>query len=187
MSTSCCRLDRDTFPIPTHPDWPKLRAGTQLDALYTRLLSRGKCFTNPTCPADKPLVVAIIDPMCSWSHVFWETCLALKDEIDFHWFPVCVSSDHSTHLSAAVLAAADGWEMMAELQDNFAESNKEGIQAEEASVTEEDRAVAWENSRIFRKAGGTSVPLAIFKTSQGVFHPIFAQDSITEIRRIVTL
>ncbi len=187
MSVTCCRVERDSFVMPQHPDWPKLRAGTQLDALYTRLQAHGKCFVNPSCPQDKPIVVAILDPMCVWSHIFWETCLALKDEINFHWYPVCVSADRSTHLSAAVLASDHGWEMMADLQENFGEKSRAGILAEEAQVTQEQRTIAWENSRIFRKAGGTSVPLAIFKCSDGTFHPIFAEDSITEIRRIVRL
>ena len=43
----------------------------------------------------------------------------------------------------------------------------------------------WENARLFRKSGGTSVPLAIYKDKNGVYHAFLAEDSLSDILKIV--
>ena len=92
--------ERDPFKIPAYPEYPKLRLGTQLDAIYERLYRDGYGIRKPGISDALPKVLVVFDPRCSWSNHFWQTSQLLTEQIDFIWFPVCVSSDYST---------AQGW------------------------------------------------------------------------------
>lgn len=101
----------DLYTMPSVPGYPKLRAGTQLDAIWGRMLATGKGYRRPgikkepgTCPG-LPRVMVVFDTQCPWSHRLWDTAMILKDEIDFLWFPVCVTKDVSTAQAAAILAS----------------------------------------------------------------------------------
>lgn len=183
MGTFCClrTLSDKEFPIPASPDYPELRIGTQLDALYTRLLRDGRGFRNPAVKDGLPVVIVVFDPCCAWSHLFWEAMFEIRDRIDFRWYPVCVSQDQSTRLGAEILSAEEPWEAMADYQEEFEGRNNR----QELPVTQEMRDFVWKNARLFRKSGGTSVPLAIFKDKEGVYHPFFAQDSLSYVLKTV--
>ena len=88
--------ERDPFKIPAYPEYPKLRLGTQLDAIYERLYRDGYGIRKPGISDALPKVLVVFDPRCSWSNHFWQTSQLLTEQIDFIWFPVCVSSDYST-------------------------------------------------------------------------------------------
>lgn len=177
----------DRFAMPSHPLYPKLRAGTQLDAMYERLVSRGYGFHQPGDMSGRPEIVVVFDPRCSWSHEFWKTSRILENEIDFYWFPVCVSADLSTAQAASILASTSPWLTMREHQDAFEDPDYCGIHPEQYPATQQDRDHVWENARIFRKAGGTSVPLAIWRNPQGEFVPFFGDTTAEEIRKVLCL
>ena len=96
--------EQDPFKIPAYTEYPKLRLGTQLDAIYERLYRDGYGIRKPGISDALPKVLVVFDPRCSWSNHFWQTSQLLTDQIDFIWFPVCVSSDYSTAQAAAMLA-----------------------------------------------------------------------------------
>ena len=58
-----------------------------------------------------------------------------------------------------------------------------GIRPEDYPAEQLDRDHAWENSRIYRKAGGTSVPLGIFRNAAGEFIPLFGDSTAEDIRK----
>ena len=181
MSTTSCRLDTKEFPIPTFPDQPKLRIGTQLDAVYTRLLRSGHGFANPRLRPGKPVVVVVFDPCCAWCHHFWDAMFGLRDQIDFRWYPVCVSRDMSTALGAQILSADEPWEAMADHQEEFEDyEDRADVRGSQAA-----RDMVWENARLFRKSGGTSVPLAIYKDKVGNYRAFLAEDSVSEVLKAV--
>ncbi|MCI5850005.1 MAG: hypothetical protein MR009_00385 [Sutterellaceae bacterium] len=187
---TCCALRKPgdpVFPIPSAPGYPKLRAGTQLDAIYERFLAKGRGFGRPGCPGGLPRVVVAFDLQCPWCHRFWETAKVLEREIDFRWYPVCVTKDVSTAQAAAVLAAADPYALASESEDLFNDPDFRGIDPKEHPVTQEERDTAWENSRIFRKSGGTSVPLGIYRTPDGRYIPLFGDMTAEEIRKAIGL
>lgn len=110
----------DLYTMPSVPGYPKLRAGTQLDAIWGRMLATGKGYRRPgikkepgTCPG-LPRVMVVFDTQCPWSHRLWDTAMILKDEIDFLWFPVCVTKDVSTAQAAAILASDTPWALTKE-------------------------------------------------------------------------
>ena len=95
-------IEQDPFKIPAYPEYPKLRLGTQLDAIYERLYRDGYGIREPGISDVLPKVLVVFDPRCSWSNHFWQTSQLLTEQIDFIWFPVCVSSDYSTAQAAAM-------------------------------------------------------------------------------------
>ena len=58
--------ERDPFKIPAYPEYPKLRLGTQLDAIYERLYRDGYGIRKPGISAALPKVLVVFDPRCSW-------------------------------------------------------------------------------------------------------------------------
>ena len=181
----------DLYTMPSVPGYPKLRAGTQLDAIWGRMLATGKGYRRPgikkepgTCPG-LPRVMVVFDTQCPWSHRLWDTAMILKDEIDFLWFPVCVTKDVSTAQAAAILASDTPWALTKESEELFDDPDFRGINPKDYPVTQEQRDVAWNNSHIFRKAGGTQVPLGIYRTPDNQFVPIFGDATAEEIRKIV--
>ena len=189
QSARVCALPSkgDRFAVPAHPEWPKLRAGTQLDALYERLTTRGVGFRKPGIGDGRPRVIVVFDPRCSWSHEFWRTSGVLEDAVDFVWYPVCVTADLSTAQAASILAADVPWELMQEHQEAFADPDFCGIHPEEHPSEQKHRDLVWENARIFRKAGGTSVPLAVWRSPEGRFVPFFGDSTAAEIRAALEL
>lgn len=174
-----------SFPMPCVPGWPKLRAGTQLDAIYERMLREGNGFVRPGSNPDNPQVVAVFDPQCYWSNNFWKTSRLLENDVHFIWYPVCVSADYSTAQAASILAAADPWSVFCEHEESFADPDFCGIHAEDYPATQEDRNRVWNNARIFRKSGGTQVPLGIFRKPDGTFVPLFGDNTAEEMRRVI--
>ncbi len=176
-----------SFPMPCVPGWPKLRAGTQLDALYERLLREGHGVTRPGSNPANPTVLVVFDCQCYWSNNFWKTSRLLENEVHFIWYPVCVSADYSTAQAASILAAENPWEVLCEHEMSFADPDFCGIHAEDYPATQDDRNRAWQNSRIYRKAGGTQVPLGIFRKPDGSFVPLFGDNTVQEIRQALGL
>lgn len=77
------------------------------------------------------------------------------------------------------------WALTKESEELFDDPDFRGINPKDYPVTQEQRDVAWNNSRIFRKAGGTQVPLGIYRTPDNQFVPIFGDATAEEIRKIV--
>ena len=75
--------ERDPFKIPAYPEYPKLRLGTQLDAIYERLYRDGYGIRKPGISDALPKVLVVFDPRCSWSNHFWQTSQLLTEQIDF--------------------------------------------------------------------------------------------------------
>ncbi|MCF0254249.1 MAG: hypothetical protein HUK26_07960 [Duodenibacillus sp.] len=176
----------DRFKMPGSPQWPKLRIGTQLDAIYERLATRGHGFSKPGMPAGRPRVIVVFDTRCAWSNNFWKTSKILEDDVDFVWYPVGVSQDYSTAQAAALLASNAPWELLNEHEERFSDPDFSGIRAEDYGPRQSDRDRVWENARIYRKAGGTQVPLAIAMTPGGPV-PFFGDSTAGEIRAALGL
>ena len=89
--------ERDPFKIPAYPEYPKLRLGTNsmpsmnvFTVMDTVSANRGFRTLSPKC-----WLFSILD--ARGPNHFWQTSQLLNRAIDFIWFPVCVSSDYSTH------------------------------------------------------------------------------------------
>lgn len=183
-SLGCLLGGRESFEFPSHPLYPKLRIGTQLDAVYERLSAKGVGFSKPGIRADLPRVLVVFDCQCAWSHEFWLTSRSLENDINFCWYPVCVSRDRSVAQGAALIASPNPWDAMLLHQDLFT-SEEHGLTPEEYPIEQRHRDLLWENARMYRKSGGTSVPLGVFKAAAGIYIPFFGDTTAEEIRKTV--
>ncbi len=86
-----------------------------------------------------------------------------------------------------MLASENSWDVLREHEELFSDPDYCGIHPEAFGFTQADRDHVWENARIFRKAGGTSVPLGIFKTQDGRYIPLFGDNTASEIRSKIEL
>ena len=53
--------ERDPFKIPAYPEYPKLRLGTQLDAIYERLYRDGYGIRKPGISDALPKVLVVFE------------------------------------------------------------------------------------------------------------------------------
>ena len=165
--------------------------------LHLRALSR--C---PACPAGRNCEPAPSSTRCMKGcsamafrlrvreriqKILMKTTRALEDKVFFIWFAVCVSADVSTAQAACMLAAENPWEVFCRHEESFDDPDFCGIRPEDYAVSQDDRNQVWRNARVFRKAGGTQVPLGIFRKPDGSFVPLFGDDTLSEIKHKIGL
>ena len=128
-----------SFPMPCVPGWPKLRAGTQLDAIYERMLREGNGFVRPGSNPDIPKWSRSLIRSATGRTISGRRADFSKTIVHFIWYPVCVSADYSTAQAASILAAADPWSVFCEHEEAFADPDFCGIHAEDYPATQDDR------------------------------------------------
>ncbi len=171
--------------VPGHPDYPELRAGTQLDHLYESMLANGFGISNPNIGKDKPVAVIVTDTQCPWCSKLWNAAKPLQDQVNFVWFPVPVLRDLSIDQAAYILASADPWKTMQEHENHFKDKDFRGINPAGKKVDKKFRDQVWTNSKIARWSGVTSVPLGVFKDASGKYIPILSGTDTDQLKKIV--
>lgn len=66
--------------VPSSPEYPRLRAGTQLDHLYESMLANGFGIKNPKTAPDLPTVVIVSDTQCPWCSRLWNASMRSPTE-----------------------------------------------------------------------------------------------------------
>ena len=66
--------------VPSSAEYPRLRAGTQLDHLYESMLANGFGIKNPKASSDLPTVVIVSDTQCPWCSRLWNATMPLTDK-----------------------------------------------------------------------------------------------------------
>jgi hypothetical protein len=79
--------------------------------------------------------------------------------------PVAVLNSRSELQGALILSASNPADMMARQVIQF-ETSSRGLVTDGLQVSSSARDDVWNNSRIFRRAGGKNVPFALFQDSQ---------------------
>ena len=74
--------------VPSSAEYPRLRAGTQLDHLYESMLANGFGIKNPKASSDLPTVVIVSDTQCPWCSRLWNATMPLTDKVNFVWYLV---------------------------------------------------------------------------------------------------
>lgn len=168
--------------MPEHPDHPGLRAGTELEEIYNQMLDKGFGIRNKASEG-KPIVVIVSDTQCPWCSKLWNAASPLVGKVDFRWYPVAVLRDLSLSQGAAILGSKDPWKMMEHHEAHFKDPKIRGLNPSEFSVDQKYRDEVWSNSKIFRKAGGTIVPLGVYKNAEGKYFPILSGTSTEELAK----
>ena len=68
--------------VPSSAEYPRLRAGTQLDHLYESMLANGFGIKNPKASSDLPTVVIVSDTQCPWCSRLWNATMPLTDKVN---------------------------------------------------------------------------------------------------------
>ncbi len=167
---------------PTLPGFPRVRAGTQLEKLFDNPQAEGGGYGihNPSA-SGLPVAIIFFDTQCPWGSKLWLVIRPFLDKIDFIFYPVAVLRCASIGQGSALLAAENPWETLKQHFETFDEEKPHngGIEPAGSELPEEYREQVWANSRIFRRAGGTEVPLGVFLNDAGKYLPI-VQGSTTE-------
>jgi protein-disulfide isomerase len=164
----------------------EVRSGTELDKIYANLQEKGHGVVTPGA-AGKPRVVAAIDTQCPWCAKLIRAALPLADKIEFVWYPVAVLNDDSITQGAEILSAQDPWKKLLQNEEEFKAEGHRGLITDGKTFPKEVRQKVWDNSKIFRRAGGTVVPIAVFKTEKGEYTPILAGISTEELELVLGL
>lgn len=172
--------------MPAHPEFPRLRAGTEMDKIFEELLKSGKGLKKEGIKEGLPNVVIVYDTQCPWCSKLWNASKPLTDQYDFRWFPVAVLRDLSISQGAAILASDNPWQMMQTHEDHFKDEKVRGLDTSEMQIDKKYRDDIWTNSKIFRKAGGTVVPLGVYKTPSGKYIPILSGTDTEELTKILS-
>ena len=161
-----------------------LRAGTDLETIYENLLKDGACVRAPGAPQRPPVVVAF-DTQCPWCTRLLEAAEPLLAEADFRWYPVAVLSTESVLQAETILSAPDPWDAFLAHERLFAAGKGSGLPVSGLPADRTYERRVWNNSKIFRRAGGTVVPLGAVRTADGRLLPIVARCTTEELRSFI--
>ena len=171
--------------ILSHPKYEKLRAGTQLDHLYESMLANGSGIKNPDAEPRAPTVVIVSDTQCPWCSKLWNATIPLQKSVNFIWYPIPVLNDLSVEQAALILSSPKPWKKMTEHEKHFKDVDFRGLNPAGIHIDKKFRSEVWTNAKIARWAGVTSVPLGVFKNTDGEYLPIFSGTDTKGLRKII--
>ncbi|MBQ8829138.1 MAG: hypothetical protein IJ022_03490 [Burkholderiaceae bacterium] len=163
-----------------------ISAGTYLDQIFENLLKNGYGFSNQH-RKENPQVVFVIDTQCPWCTKLIQAIKPLLNQIKVVWYPVAVLNDDSVTQGALILSASNPWKKLLQHEQLFKSKEHRGLPINDLVVSKENRQKVWNNSKIFRRAGGIVVPLGVFKDPSGKFIPIRSGITTDELRTIFQL
>jgi thiol:disulfide interchange protein DsbG len=177
----------------TAPPW------VDAQGLHQRFAAEGKGFaTAPAAPGRLTVYVAF-DPQCPDCIGFWKAARPLADQVRFVWLPIAVLNPLSEPQGAALLSAPNPVAAMDQHAERFGTTARaanhsglvrEGAQTQAGKSAPPPMAAredVWTNSRLFRRAGGRSVPFSVFVDAKGAVNVI--PDTLTtgELRKVLGL
>lgn len=133
--------------------------------LYDQFFIDAKGFEMVKSKSTVPTVFVVFDPQCPDCIQFWRVAKSFDKRVPFIWLPVAVLNSRSELQGALILSASNPAEMM-ERQVTMFETSSRGLTTDGVSVSRSARDDVWKNSRIFRRAGGKSVPFILFQDHQ---------------------
>ncbi len=155
-------------------EWPALpEVPTDLNAerLFVELAENGEGVRFES-RKGAPVVNMVFDPQCQWCVWEFEQFRPFMDRVTFVWHPVAVLNPWSELQGAAILAAKDPKATFMEHEKHFRDEAFKGLDVRKMTLPFEKREKVWDNSKIFRRAGGNSVPFGVLKTTDGRYVPI---------------
>ncbi|MCD8339101.1 MAG: hypothetical protein LUC43_02720 [Burkholderiales bacterium] len=153
-------------------EYPKLRCGTDLEAIYNNFLEKGFGISKYGKDNPLPKIVIATDTQCPWCAKMFIAFEPMTDKINFIWYPVAVLRDASVAQAAYILQSGNPWTTFTDNEENFKNETK-GLDVSGKDISLQYRNEVWDNSKIFRRGGGTVVPLGIYKNPAGKYIPFF--------------
>lgn len=173
------------YSVPGHPDFPQLRAGTQLDFLYEGLLANGFGIANPKNRPGNPTVVIAFDTQCAWCNKLFAEAAPLAGRINFVWFPVATLRDLSVTQAAAILASENPWQTFELHEAHFKDPEFKGLNPAKFKADPKANDKVWTNTKLVRWSGTTVVPLGAFKNKEERYLPLLSGSKTADIEKLV--
>ncbi|MCF0254288.1 MAG: hypothetical protein HUK26_08160 [Duodenibacillus sp.] len=183
ISANALAAPGDKPSYPGLPGYPRVRAGTQMDVIYKEMREKGAGISSPDY-GQKVECVIVSDAQCPWCSKLLQQCEPLLKQVRFHWYPVCVLRDLSVTQGAWILQADDRWARFLEHEEHFRDADLRGLRVDESRLKPEMRKAVWENSKIFRRGGGTVVPFGIYRNRLGEYVPILSGAKTEELEQL---
>lgn len=133
--------------------------------LYDQFFIDAKGFEMALPSNASPVVFVVFDPQCPDCIHFWKIANSFSNKLRFIWLPVAVLNSRSELQGALILSASNPADMMAR-QVALYETSSRGLVTDGLQIPSGARDDVWHNSRIFRRAGGKSVPFVLFQDQQ---------------------
>lgn len=130
---------------------------------YEAVAARGKGFTVGAVMSANTVYV-LFDPQCPHCGHLWEASVPLLKKVKFVWMPVAIMGGKSTPQGAALLAAANPAELMAEHEKSVL-AGTGGIAASANVPAELEQAIK-KNTQLFNSLGVDSVPYILARNAR---------------------
>ncbi|KAB7651971.1 hypothetical protein FG381_08985 [Sutterella faecalis] len=150
---------------------PEVPTDLNAERLFVELAENGEGVRFEG-PKGAPVVNMVFDPQCQWCVWEFEQFRPFMDRVTFVWHPVAVLNPWSELQGAAILAAKDPKAVFMEHEAHFRDKAFKGLDVRKMTLPFEKREKVWDNSKIFRRAGGNSVPFGVLRTTDGRYVPI---------------
>lgn len=187
LLAQACSLPEGGSSKPTLPGFPQVRAGTQLENLFANPQAEGGGYgIRNSAASGLPVATVFFDTQCPWGSRLWQAIQPFLDQIDFVFYPVAVLRCASIGQGAALLASEAPWTALRQHFETFdtEKPHHGGIEPAGLELPEEYREQVWVNSRTFRRAGGTEVPLGVFLNDAGKYLPIVQGNTTEELGKM---
>ena len=130
---------------------------------YEAVAAQGKGFTVGAVMSANTVYV-LFDPQCPHCGHLWEASVPLLKKVKFVWIPVAIMGGKSTPKGAALLAAANPAELMAEHEKSVL-AGTGGIAASANIPAELEQAIK-KNTQLFNSLGVDSVPYILARNTR---------------------
>ncbi|MDP3655120.1 MAG: thioredoxin fold domain-containing protein [Rhodoferax sp.] len=130
---------------------------------YEAVAAQGKGFTVGAVMSANTVYV-LFDPQCPHCGHLWEASVPLLKKVKFVWIPVAIMGGKSTPQGAALLAAANPAELMAEHEKSVL-AGTGGIAASANIPAELEQAIK-KNTQLFNSLGVDSVPYILARNTR---------------------
>lgn len=130
---------------------------------YEAVAAQGKGFTVGAMMSANTVYV-LFDPQCPHCGHLWEASVPLLKKVKFVWMPVAIMGGKSTPQGAALLAAANPAELMAEHEKSVL-AGTGGIAASANIPAELEQAIQ-KNTQLFNSLGVDSVPYILARNAR---------------------
>ena len=153
------------------PAKPRVPSDLNLEELFVELEQGGKGI-RVSDVKDAPTVYMLFDAQCSWC--VWQEAQfePFFKKVNFVWFPVAVLSPWSPLQGGAMLADKDPLGAGQRHREHFKDPEFRGLDVRGMTVPFDAQTAVWNNSKIYRRAGGRDVPFGVMKLANGRYEAI---------------
>lgn len=160
----------------TWPKKPVIPTDFNAQEFFKELQAKGKGVV--IAGTKSPWVAYMVfDTQCPWCQWEFEQLKPFFGRVNFVWYPVAVLSPWSELQGAAILESKDPQATLEAHFAHFKDAEFKGLDVRKMTPDFAMREAVFNNSKVYRRAGGRSVPFGVLKTPSGRYIPIAEQNA----------